>query len=195
MLHNFRSYRIALVLVTLLTTAQAQNSPPTADPVPDYAEFNRRAVVPVEFGMGFSSQQSKSLFSVQTCPQFTPINHYLRVGAVIGAAYTAGSPELKTEHWVAYAGPRIALKLTSLDVKINGLPEGILWGNMQLFVEHLWGQTNAKLLGGGVALEILKRYGVALKIHRDYEHQSTWGQFAVAYNVIGQRKEKSFQDN
>ncbi|MBO0929646.1 hypothetical protein [Fibrella aquatilis] len=184
-----------LSLVALLTAAQAQDTPPADEPPPDFAEFNRRVVLPLEVGMGFSSQQSKALSSVQTCPQITLINHRLRLGASVGGAYSAGVPDLKTDQWQVYAGPRVSVKLTTLSLALNGLPDGIRWGNVQVFVEHLWGQTNTKLIGGGAALEVLKRYSVFVKLHRDYEHQSTWAQFALAYNFIGQRKEKSFGDN
>ena len=194
MIAHFHRYAIALSLVMLLTAARGQDAPPADEP-PDFAEFNKRAVLPIEVGMGFSSQQSKALFSVQTCPQLTLIDHRLRLGASLGGAYTAVTPDLKTDQWSVYAGPRLSLKLTTLSINLAGLPDGIRWGNIQLFVEHLWGQTTTKLVGGGAALEVLKKYSVFLKLHRDYEHQSTWAQFALSYNFIGQRKEKSFQDN
>ena len=190
MIQNFRTYSLALSLAGMLSTARAQPEPA----VPDFAEFNRRAVLPVELGMGFSSRQSKALFSAQVCPQFPLVTHSLRLGATIGGTFTAASPEYATDQWGVYAGPRLAWRIKSLDVKIPGLPEGIPWGNVQVFAEHLWGPGNSRVLGAGIGLEALKRFSVLIKVHRDYEHQSTWGQLALAYNVIGQPKEKSFQD-
>ncbi len=144
----------------------------------DYQEFSKRAVLPLEAAMGFSSQKSQALFSAQVSPQATVVLHHLRLGATLGAAYTA-------DRWVGYAGPKAALLLTDkLQVKVGSLPDGIRLANLHLFAEHLWGSDNVRLLGGGITLEILQSASLTLKVHRDYGHQSTWGQLGIGYNFL-----------
>ena len=157
----------------------------------DFAEFNRRAVLPVSAGLGFVTRDARALLALEACPQFTLIDHQLRLGATAGIAYTEQTAE--PQHlWHLYAGPRLALRLKTLSAALGGLPGGIAFGNVQLFAEHLWGAHAIRLVGGGLTVELLKTVGVSLKVHRDYEHQATWGQLALHYNLIRPRREPSF---
>ena len=195
MLANIFSHRILLLIVGSFMVVQAQNPPAIEPSEPDYAEFNKRAILPVEAGLGFSSQQSKALFTLQVSPQATLIKHCLRLGATLGSAYTTIYPDQTSEQWTAYIGPKVSYKLKQFELKLNGLPGGIAFGNLNVFFEHLWSNNNLKLYGGGFTFEALKKAAVTLKIHRDYRHQSTWGQLEISYNFIPQKKESVFPNN
>lgn len=143
----------------------------------DYREFSKRAVLPLEAAMGFSSRQSQALFSAQLSPQATVVLHRLRVGGTLGAAYT-------NNRWVAYAGPKAALRLHDFKIKVGSLPDGIGIANLHAFAEHLWAGDRVRLLGGGITLELLQSASLTLKVHRDYGHRSTWGQVGIAYNLL-----------
>lgn len=190
-----RSYRILLLLLWSFVIVKAQDSATPGSSALDFAEFNNRAVLPVEVGLGFSSRQSKALFSAQLSPQFTVIKHQLRLGATVGGAYTTTYPDQLSEQWIGYAGPKVSYKLTQLEFKLSGLPQGIAFGNLNVFLEHLWGGNNVKLFGGGLAVELAKKAAITIKCHRDYEHQSTWGQFGLSYNFIPKKKAPVFPNN
>ena len=195
MLSPVRSYSILVLILWSSVSVKAQNPTMSGSSALDFAEFNNRAVLPIEAGLGFSSQQSKALFSVQASPQFTLINHQFRLGATVGGAYTTTYPDQLSEHWIGYAGPKLSYKLKQLEVKFGGLPQGIAFGNLNVFLEHLWGGNNVKLFGGGLAVELVKKATVSIKCHRDYEHQSTWGQLGLSYNLIPQKKPPTFPNN
>lgn len=165
------------VLCRLLALAGVLLPPVARAQVEDYQEFSKRAVLPLEAAMGFSSRESQALFSAQISPQATVVLHRLRVGGTLGAAYT-------DDRWVAYAGPKAALRLHDFKIKIGSLPDGIGLANLHLFAEHLWGGDRVRLLGGGLTLEILQSASLTLKVHRDYGHQSTWGQLGIGYHFL-----------
>ncbi|MBD2752888.1 hypothetical protein [Spirosoma validum] len=194
MLPPARLYGVLILILCNSAIMKAQPLMPSSSAL-DFAEFNKRPVLPIEAGLGFSSRQSKALFSVQASPQFTLINHQLRLGATVGGAYTTTYPDQLSEHWIGYAGPKLSYKLKQLELKLAGLPQGIAFGNLNVFLEHLWGGNNVKLFGGGIAVELAKKASVSIKCHRDYEHQSTWGQLGLSYNFIPQKKPPTFPNN
>ena len=192
MIHTNRPGSIAIGLLLCFSLAKAQNTPTLASLGLDFAEFNKRAILPIEVGAGFSSQQSKALFYVQVSPQFSLLAHHWRVGATIGGAYTTVPSAELPEKWVGYAGPKLSYKLLDLAGTIGGLPDHIVIGNINVFVEHLWAGSTVKLVGGGLAVDVAKRGGITINLHRDYEHQSTWVRMGINYNVVSQKAERTF---
>lgn len=190
-----RLYSVLILILWNSAITKAQSPSMSGSSALDFAEFNNRPVLPVEAGLGFSSRQSKALFSVQASPQFTLIKHQLRLGATVGGAYTTIYPDQVAEHWIGYAGPKLSYKLKQLELKLAGLPQGIAFGNLNVFLEHLWGGDKVKLFGGGITVELAKKAAVSIKCHRDYEHQSTWGQLGLSYNFIPQKKPPTFPNN
>ena len=180
------------ILTTLYLTAGLAGHAAAQDTSAlDFAEFNRRAVLPVSAGLGFVSRDARALLALEACPQFTLINHRLRLGATAGITYAelTGEPQ---QPWHLYAGPRVALRLKTLSAALGGLPGGIAFGNLHVFAEHLWGAQSIRLVGGGLTVDLLKTVGITLKAHRDYVHRATWGQLALHYNLIRPRREPTF---
>lgn len=192
MFRHLHTYSIALGLLLCFSLVRAQSPPTLASLGLDFKEFNKRAVLPIEAGAGFSSQQSKALFYVQVSPQFSLLTYQLRIGATIGSAYTTVPSAEVSEKWIGYAGPKLSYKLTDLAATIGGLPDHVVIGNINVFVEHLWAGNAVRLIGGGLAVDVLKWGGVTINLHRDYEHQSTWVRMGINYNVISQKAERVF---
>ncbi len=98
---------------------------------------------------------------LQLNPQYTIIQHKLRVGANAGFVYA-------NKKFSGLIGPSLAFKIKSLNLgELAGL------ANLQLIGEHTWGTEEQKLAGLGIGLELLQKALLSFTAHRDY-HLNSW---------------------
>jgi len=109
-------------------------------------------------------------------PEFTVVEHLLRVGANVGAFYT----DKKVQ---AAGGPVIALKLKTFNVKPFGSA-----GNINLSAEHLWGSGDQRLVGAAINVDLLNKIVISLSAHRDYNLNTWWFQNGIAFRVSKKKK-------
>lgn len=105
-------------------------------------------------------------------PQYTVVEHLLRLGANAGFAYT-------NKKISGLFGPMLALKFKNLDIKTFGG-----FANFQLIAEANWGTNKQQMAGGGIGIEILQKALLSFTAQRDYNLNSCWLQthFAIKLN-------------
>lgn len=111
-------------------------------------------------------------------PQVTVIPGYLRLGATASAVFNNKKLD-------GLFGPNIGIKLASLKASNLG---SIL--NLQLQLDHLWGTTHQKLLGGALQSEIGQILKISFSAHRDYGMNDWWFQGGIGFNLLHKKRKK-----
>ena len=134
----------------------------------------------VEAGQGFRHQASSDdryLATLQLVPQFTVVPGRLRAGLVLGGFYPGTGLG-------ALAGGR-------LTVRVAQGPPLLLASSFQvhLLAEYLpvvrpGDGTRRQWVGGGIGIETSDLLSLAVKLHRDFQSPATYGQLAVALNLL-----------
>lgn len=108
---------------------------------------------------------------MQVNPQYTIVQHKLRIGANAGFVYG-------NKKFSGLAGPSLAFKLKSINL-------GVLAGlaNLHVVGEHTWGTDKQRLAGGGIGLELLQKGLISLTTHRDYNLNNWWIQVHIGMNL------------
>ena len=114
-------------------------------------------------------------------PQLTVVPGLLRLGGTAGAIFN-------NKKIAGVFGPNLVIKLASLQANSLG---SIL--NLQLQLEHLWGTSQQKLLGGLLQSEIGQFFRLGFSIHRDYGLNTWWFQGGLGYNLL-RKKKKGIED-
>ncbi len=146
----------------------------------DDPEFPKGFIMYARVHNGMQSQFNSSpdlyLGGLQVIPQFTVIEHRLRVGAIAGAFYTGNKLQ-------ADFGPMASLKLKTLRAGIFGSA-----ANINLSADHLWGTGRQRLLGAGINLDAFNLLVIGLSVHRDYKLNNWWLQQSVAVRISRKKK-------
>ena len=110
-------------------------------------------------------------------PQFTVIEHKLRLGANAGFVYSGNKIS-------GIFGPMLAYKIKSINLKtLAGL------ANIHVLLEANWGTNKQQLFGGGIAIEALQKLHIAFTAQRDYKLNSWWFQTHIGIPIF-KTKEK-----
>lgn len=104
-------------------------------------------------------------------PQFTVVQHVLRVGVNSELAY-------HSKRVTGIFGPMVALKLKTLDTKYMGS-----YANIQLIAVANWGTNQQQLAGGGLAIEVFKKIHLGLVAQRDYHLNNWWFRSFIGVNL------------
>ena len=124
----------------------------------------------------FNSSPDLYLGGLQLVPQFTVVEHRLRLGAMAGSFYSANK--------IAFEfGPTASIKLKTLHAGIFGSA-----ANIHLSVDHLWGTGRQRLVGGGINLDLLNLLIVGISVHRDYHLNNWWMQQSLAVRISKKKK-------
>lgn len=123
----------------------------------------------------FKSPPDLYVGGVQLVPQYTIIEHRLRVGLIADGFYT-------NKKLQGAIGPTLSLLLTEIKAGAKGSV-----ANIHLKLDHLWGTDHQQLLGGGVVADIFNFITIGLTAHRDYYSKTWWLQ-----NEVGIRISKKF---
>src|SRR5215208_3831596 len=103
----------------------------------------------------FSSFPDLYVGGIQLVPQFTVIEHKLRMGAVAGMFYANKKVQ-------AAFGPIASFKLKTINAGVFGSA-----ANIHLSLEHLWGTDEQKLIGLGLNIDLLNKLIIGFTAHRD----------------------------
>jgi hypothetical protein len=163
--------RIIIPLLLLLTMQlSAQNDPEFPKGFVTYLKLTNGMVTQ------FNSYPDLYTGGLHILPEFTVVEHKLRVGANVGAFYT----DKKLQ---GAAGPLLSLKLKTFQAKAFGSA-----GNINLTVEHLWGTNKQQLIGVGFNVDLLNKIVIGIFAHRDYHLNTWWFQNGVAFRISKTKK-------
>ena len=124
----------------------------------------------------FKSTPDLYVGGLQIIPEWTIVEHHLRLGIVAGAFYTGKKLQ-------ALVGPTVCVKLKS--ISLNGMGTG---GNINLSIDHLWGTQRQRLLGAGFNVDLLNKIVIGASMHRDYHFKNWWLQGTVAIRISKLKK-------
>ena len=160
---------VALLLVVAIK-ASAQND----------TEFPKGFIMYLKLNNGMVTKfdASPDLYTggLHLLPEFTVVEHLLRIGGNIGVFYTDKKVQVM-------AGPLVSLKLKTFNVKPFGSA-----GNINLTLENLWGSGDQRLFGGGFNVDLLNKIVIGLTAHRDYNLNTWWFQNSVAFRISKKKK-------
>lgn len=142
---------------------------------PNDTEFRKGWVTYLKLDNGvisnFHSAPDLYVGGLQLNPQYTIIQHKLRIGANAGFVYA-------NKKFSGLLGPSLAFKLKSFNLgEIAGL------ANLQLIGEHNWGTEKQRLVGLGIGLELLQKALVSFTAHRDYHLNNWWIQAHIGISL------------
>jgi hypothetical protein len=164
-----------LFIFGIFLSAQAQSDP----------EFPKGCVLYLQAHDGmvtnFTTAPDLFIAGLSLSPQVTIVPGLLRIGGTAGAIFN-------NKKTAGIFGPNLVLKLASVQANSLG---SIL--NLQLQLEHLWGTSQQKLLGGLLQSEIGQFFRLGFSIHRDYGQNSWWFQGGLGYNLL-RKKKKGIED-
>jgi hypothetical protein len=167
-MQNLTNCRLFLsVLLLFCLTARSQD--------PDDTEFRKGWATYLNLDNGvisnFHSAPDLYAGGLQVNPQFTVVEHKLRIGATVGFVYA-------NKKISGLLGPSVAFKLKSFNLKnLAGL------ANLQLIAEHNWGTDKQRLVGAGLGLELLQKALLAFTAHRDYNLNAWWLQAHIGIRL------------
>src|SRR3954471_23210249 len=115
---------------------------------------------------------------IQLVPEVTVVEHLVRVGVIADGFYT----DKKVQGAI---GPTLSLKLKTFKTGFYGTA-----GNIHLVVNHLWGTSNERLVGGGLVADVLNKITIGITAHRDYNLDTWWFQSELGFRISKAQKPK-----
>lgn len=117
---------------------------------------------------------------IQLAPQYTVVPHVLRIGAVAGGFFS--NRKIQGEF-----GPSVSLKLKTINANLENAKVGSI-ANINLLIEHLWGTSQQRLIGGGIIMDTGNLISIGLTAHRDYNLNDWWFQTQIGIRLTKKHK-------
>ncbi|MGI8951350.1 MAG: hypothetical protein ACR2FN_07170 [Chitinophagaceae bacterium] len=124
----------------------------------------------------FTSSSDLYIGGVQLIPQFTVVEHLLRVGAIADGFYT----DKKLQ---AAAGPTISVKIKTFNAGFFGSI-----ANINFQINDLWATNHHRLLGGGIVADVGNLITFGITAHRDYNLNAWWFQNELGIRISQKKK-------
>ena len=131
-------------------------------------------------GMITAFNNTPDLFvgGIQLVPEVTVVEHLMRLGVIADGFYA----DKKIQGAI---GPTLSIKLKTFKAGYFGSA-----GNVHLLVNHLWGTSNERLIGGGIVADVLNKFTIGITTHRDYQQNNWWFQNELGFRISKTKKPK-----
>lgn len=154
-----------ILLLCLCTSTYAQTD----------TEFPKGFIMHTKLHSGmvtnFHSGTDAYVGGIQLVPQFTVVEHKLRVGAIAGGFYTGQKLQVMI-------GPTASFKLKTINAGVFGSA-----ANIHISADHLWGTEKQQLVGGGIHVDLLNKLVIGFTAHRDYHLNTWWFQESIGIRI------------